>query len=351
MAKKIIFDIGHPAQVHQFSALYKILSQNDWECLFVAKDKEMAKYLLDYYQFNYVILSKNRKGLFRKIIGAFKDYISFYLIIKKFRPQFILHRFSLHASHISKLFGITNIGFSDTEHASSLHKLTAPFIDIKLTGNSYNFPLGKNHIFFDGNIELFYLHREIFNPNCDPYKVLNIKNGDSYCIVRFVSWEAHHDVGVNRMSAEDKKAIINFLLGKNYNVFISSESELPEFFKKYELAVAPEYMHTILKHADFYIGEGGTMASEAAVLNTPAIYTNQLPLMGYLREETEFNLLFHVHSYEEIKNLVENPPQPRFEEFMKKKINVAKFVAWFIQNYPESAKIMKENPDYQYRFK
>jgi len=33
------------------------------------------------------------------------------------------------------------------------------------------------------------------------------------------------------------------------------------------------------------------------------------------------------------------------------KVNVSEFLVWFIENYPESAKIMKENPDYQYKFK
>ena len=35
---------------------------------------------------------------------------------------------------------------------------------------------------------------------------------------------------------------------------------------------------------------------------------------------------------------------------LKEKIDVTAFMVWFIENYPESAKIMKENPDYQLRF-
>ena len=32
-------------------------------------------------------------------------------------------------------------------------------------------------------------------------------------------------------------------------------------------------------------------------------------------------------------------------------IDVTSFFTWFIENYPESQKIMKENPGYQYEFK
>ena len=33
------------------------------------------------------------------------------------------------------------------------------------------------------------------------------------------------------------------------------------------------------------------------------------------------------------------------------KIDVTAFMVWFIENYPGSFRIMKEEPDYQYRFK
>jgi hypothetical protein len=36
---------------------------------------------------------------------------------------------------------------------------------------------------------------------------------------------------------------------------------------------------------------------------------------------------------------------------IKDKIDVTAFMVWFIENYPESKRIMKENPDYQYKFK
>lgn len=33
------------------------------------------------------------------------------------------------------------------------------------------------------------------------------------------------------------------------------------------------------------------------------------------------------------------------------KIDVTAFMVWFVENYPQSAKIMKENPNFQNRFK
>ena len=165
--KKILFDVGHPAQVHHFKNLYWILERRGWECLFVAKDKDITLQLLDEYRLNYCILSKNRKGILKKIMGIPKDDYLFYRIVKKFRPNIILNRFSIHSGHISKLFRIPNIAFSDTEHASLLHKLTMPFIDVKFTGVSYETELGKNHLRYKASKELFYLHPSIYQPNYD----------------------------------------------------------------------------------------------------------------------------------------------------------------------------------------
>ena len=59
---------------------------------------------------------------------------------------------------------------------------------------------------------------------------------------------------------------------------------------------------------------------------------------------------------EKIDDLIKIPNlkdlfQKRRQKMLKDKINVTAFMIWFVENYPESVKIMKENPDYQYRFK
>lgn len=351
--KKIIFDIGHPAQVYQFLELNKALTMNGWECLYVAKDKEITRYLLETLDLNHVILSKNKKGLINKVLSVPVEDFKFYQIVRKFKPDFILNRFSIHSGHVSKLLNITNIAFSDTEHANKLHALTMPFVDIKITGKSYYIDLGKNQIRLDTNFEFYYLHPDFFTDKCNPYNVLNIKQDEKYCIVRFVSWGAHHDIGVQRLSTEERIKLVE-RLNKRYRVFISSEGVLPEKLLKYKLEAKPEYMHTLLKYASLYIGEGGTMASEAACLNTPAIYTNKLPLMGYLKEQADNNLLFHKTKLEDILNIIELQlvkNESNFSDYISSKINPINFLVWFIENYPSSVRIMKENPDYQYNFR
>ena len=41
--------------------------------------------------------------------------------------------------------------------------------------------------------------------------------------------------------------------------------------------------------------------------------------------------------------------QRRRQKMLADKIDVTGFLVWFLKNYPESAKIMKENPEYQWK--
>lgn len=358
MSKRIIFDVGHPAQVHQFKKLYWLFEKKGWECLFVAKDKDITKTLLENYKLNYKILSKNKKGLIRKILNIPIDDFRFYKIVKSFKPDFILNRFSIHSAHISKLMNITNIAFSDTEHASAFHKLTIPFVDVKFTGDSYYLDLGKNHLKYRSNIELFYLHPDVFTPDISILDILGVNKEEKYAIVRFVSWNAHHDIGQKGMSNNIKYELVK-KLSQYVKVFISSESELPMELKKYQIAIPPNRIHHAIAFADLYVGEGGTMASEAACLGVPAIYVNSLDA-GVFHEEEKFGLLY---SFRNLEGLVEKAlkivtnsnikveHKKKLKNFLLDKIDATSFVYWFVENYPKSKEILKENPDYQSKFK
>ena len=59
-------------------------------------------------------------------------------------------------------------------------------------------------------------------------------------------------------------------------------------------------------YAKMYIGEGGTMASEAALLGTPSIYTSTIRL-GYLNElEKKYDLIYSLNNSNEIIEKVRN---------------------------------------------
>jgi hypothetical protein len=70
---------------------------------------------------------------------------------------------------------------------------------------------------------------------------------------------------------------------------------------------------------------------------------------GFLPEQSE-EMFAKIDELLAMPNLKEEW-QRRRQKMLSEKIDYAQFLAWFVENYPESRKIMRENPDYQFRFR
>lgn len=103
------------------------------------------------------------------------------------------------------------------------------------------------------------------------------------------------------MSLADKKHLVQELESRA-RVFISSEKELPEELEPYRISIRPEDMHAVLDAAALYVGEGASMASECAMLATPAIYINSLDA-GTLKEQTSSGLIYSFRTFDGVIDL------------------------------------------------
>ncbi|MFO7722727.1 MAG: DUF354 domain-containing protein, partial [Bacteroidales bacterium] len=267
---KILIEIAHPAQVHQFRLLARELTARGHRVLFAVQEKEFTRYLLDQYKLDYRVISRSRKGLAKKLLQLPLLYIRFIALLITFRPHLILSRFMLQSSHLSWLFRVPVIGFTDTEHVKLMLALTAPFIGTKITADTFTRNLGRNHFRYPGNIELFYLHPNRFKPDPEIFNLLGIPQNTPYAILRFVSWSAYHDVHQKGISLSEKEELAAFL-SRHMQVFISSEGEIPASLAAYKLPAPPERIHDVLAFASIYVGEGASMASEAALLGVPTV--------------------------------------------------------------------------------
>lgn len=357
---KILVDIGHPGHVHYFKNTIKYLKNNNHDVIIVARDKTVIKMLLEKLNFSFINRGKGKNSRFGKLIYMLQANFLLLKVSIKFKPDLFLSFSSPYAAQVSSLLGKPNIALNDTEHTDRIHsKFTYPFSSVILTPASYQNDLGKKQIRFNSVIESFYLHEQYYKPNRKIKEDLHLEENEEYVILRFVSWNAHHDYGQKGLDIETKRELINILKTK-YRVLISSEGELASEFEKYQIKISPEKMHDVLASASIFIGESATMASESAILGTQAVYINSLPLMCYLKLEQEAGLLKHFKSSKGVSGYVskliedsnlKNSTKEKSEIMQKDFINPTNFLIWFIENYPESANIMKENPDYQNMFK
>ena len=353
---KILVDIGHPAHIHYFKNCARVLIEKGHQFLFVVRERDSTIELIKETGFDYVSRGKGGKGLLQKMLMIPKIDYKLYRIARKFQPDMFLSFSSGYAAHVATLMRKPHIALDDTEHAKYEHWMCRPFTDVVISPSCYNAPLWKNQILFESFLELLYLHPNYFTPDHSAIERIGVKDGEKYCILRLISWDANHDVGQHGLSYQDKVSLVK-VLSKECRVYISSEEELDETLRDYQLKIHPKDLHSVLAYASLYIGEGSTTASESALLGTPAIYINSLHV-GYVDEEEQRGLSYHLNTLNEIKEYslkILQEGKTSFNEkreiLLKEKIDPTAFLVWFIENYPESKKIMKENPDYQYRFR
>ncbi|MCF6242210.1 MAG: DUF354 domain-containing protein, partial [Bacteroidales bacterium] len=109
----------------------------------------------------------------------------------------------------------------------------------------------------------------------------------------------------------------------------------------YQIKIPPEKMHDALYFAQMFIGEGATMASECAVLGTPAVYINSM-IAETITEQQNYGLLYHFTStnglIEKIKELLATTDlkqlwQKRRKRMLAEKIDVTAFLIDFVERF------------------
>lgn len=354
---RILIDIGHPAHVHYFRNLADHFIKNGSAVLFTTRDKEVAVKLLGHYNYTYVNFGKPFKSRMGKIWGLFWFSWRLFLVALKFKPDIYLNA-TQYSAVVAWLLRKPHISLEDTFNFEQV-RLYMPFTSAVLTGSYPHPELGRKEIHYSGYQELAYLHPKRYKPDPQILKMLEVEPGEKFIVLRFISWNASHDFGSTRMNFEQKNKLIDELKN-NAKIFISSEADLPGPLKKYQLQIPPYKIHDVLAFASLYIGEGATMASECAMLGTPAIYINTQDVYTIREQEIKYGLVF---SYRDFNGVLERAlelikkPDLRNEFRLKKekmlldKIDLTAFLIWFVENYPGSKKIMRENPDFQNKFK
>jgi predicted glycosyltransferase len=287
----ILIDVGHPAHVHLFRGAARRWMEAGHEVLFTALDREMIIYLLKLYDLPYRVTYKRRKGKLKLLLELAARTLITWKIARQFKADLFISIGSPTVGLPAKLLGKPYLALTDTEHATEQHALFKPFATLVATPDVFTYDMGPKQVRYAGYHELAYLHPDEFTPDPRELESLGLKPSDRYFVVRFVAWGATHDIGEHGFTGNDKRELLREL-SRQGRVLLSVESgEIDPEFAPLVTTFPPEKVHHLLAFATLYIGEGGTMASEAAVLGTPSIFVNTLT-MGYVLEERDYGLLF-----------------------------------------------------------
>lgn len=274
-----------------FRPLIEDLAASGDQVLTSARDKDVTLKLLEAYGLEFVRVGKQGGilGIPGEWIGRFARLLQ---LARSFRPDLILGESNPVVAQVANLTGARSLVFLDTEHAKLQNRLLFPFADVLCTPRTYPEDLGPGHLRYNGSKELIYLHPRYYTPDTRGLSDFGVETDERYILVRSVSWTAAHDVGHrdHRMSLER----IVTRLDKLARVLVSCEGPAPRSLEPYLIKAPPHRMHDVLAMASLYIGDGATMASEAAVLGVPAIFVSPLRLRYIDHLERDCGLVFRL---------------------------------------------------------
>jgi len=329
----ILIDIGHPAHVHVFKNYYHEMVSEGHHVHFTCREKECTIDLMDKYGLPYDLLGKPFKGAIKKVAGLAIFGKRLHRVAKREQIDLFLSISSMYAAHVAAYMRKPHIVLDDTEHSRFEHMLYKPFSSLVLTPSCFEKNMGKKHVRYDGFHELAYLHPHYFFPEDRIRQDLGLASDERFALLRFVSWNAGHDIKAVGLSIDQKREIVE-KLQQTCKVFISSEKELPADLEGKRISIEPHQMHQVLAAADLYIGEGASMASECAMIGTPAIYVNSLDA-GTLKEQEAYGLIKGFRNYtgvlEEINSIMALPDlkkayRKRLNTMLAEKIDVTKML-------------------------
>jgi len=352
---RILLSVQHPAWAHQFRYVIHELEERGYTVKVVAVNKDRSLELLDTFKIKYdVISSVSGNTIIEKGLIFLKTTWKIFWISRKFKPDIFIGRASPMMAINSYLFKKKHIVFDDTERANLCLFFAKLFSDVIITPDCFRKDLGRKHLRIEAYKELFYLHPHYFTPDPAVLRELGLTAEEKYVILRFVAWDAYHDIGQKGITANEKKGIVKEL--ENYGrVFISSEGSLPEGLEPYRLTTPLEKIHDVLYYATLFFSDGGTMTTEAAVLGTPAIRTNSFvgsdDMGNFLELEERYELIYNFRKLEQaIQKAIELLSrddtkaewQKKRENMLAGKLDATQVMVDIIDKYAECSHGFKE---------
>ncbi len=365
--KTFLFSLCHPAHFHMFRYTIDNLQKDGHRVVIIIRPKDVLERLckdagMPYYK---VKDRPQTAGLLRLGMSLLGKSLETMKIVRKENPDMLVGSDGVLA-YVGVFVGKPSFECyeDDAEEVALYSRMFFPIYTGLICPECCSaWKWDKKKIGYNSYHELGYLHPNQFAPEKSKVEQYGINTSKPYFLIRFAQLTAYHDVGIRGINSDIAKRVVD-MLSPHGDIYITSERPLESQFEQYRIMINPLDMHHVMAFASLYIGDSQTMAAEAGVLGTPFVRFNDfVGRLSYLNElENDYHLGFGHKTndvdgfYASIQRWLDTPDrkalcEERRQKMLSEKIDYAQFLTWFIENYPESRKIMKENPDYQYRFK
>ena len=278
---KIWIDFINTPQVTFFVPFINDFKKMNHEILLTCRDSGNTVALLKQYDLPFeVIGEKAGKGIMQKLLLFPRRMVKLYSFIRKNKPDIAASQSSFYQPVVARCLGIPSLYTNDNEHAKGnffgfmfAKKVILP---IALEGESFtkSWPLKKKLMFYPSVKEAIYLSQRsdlvaltsgtkskiYFRP--EPWSAQYYKGPLNFFDETLLKLSEEHEVVI---LPRDKNQI------EHYN---------QEKFKSLKVAEKPLSLDKIVSDCLLFIGAGGSMTREMAVLEIPVISIYQAELLA-----------------------------------------------------------------------
>ena len=280
---KIWIDILTPKQLLFSEPIIEKLGQKH-DILCTSREYNEVKKLAKIRHFDLIFVGKHGGGDKKSKLKASIERIEkLSKKIKKFEPDVVISFGSPEAARISFGLGIKHIMFCDSPHANAVMKLTLPLIQKLLI--PYVIPKKefskfgineKDIVQYKAIDAVVTIQRKINQNIISPFKNNNKKN----ILIRMEEEEAAYTsksskiIPIIQKIANDYKDENIIVLGRYIQQIINLQKIMGKKIKVIKMSFDGKYL---LNDTDVFIGSGGTMTAESALMGIPTISYNAVP--------------------------------------------------------------------------
>ena len=271
---RLLVDILHPAHVHLFRAFIAEMQARGHEVLVTAREKDIAVELLQAFGIPHRTLSVQRKGAVNMVTELARRAWAVWRLSRDFKPDVLIGCMGPAIAIAGRFMPARTVVYYDNETARIVNAVVSRLCDAYMTPVSFVGDMGRAHRRYEGFHGLAYLHPDRFRPDPAVLAELDLSPESPFFVVRFVAWESVHDVGETGFSDAGKRRLIE-RLAREGRVILSVEGAVPTEFRHYCAKVPVEQMHHLLAYCRLFVGESATMAEEACLLGSHAIFVSR----------------------------------------------------------------------------
>jgi len=280
---KIWFDVLTPKQLLFFEPMIKRIKKNH-TVLCTSRDYQQVTQLAKIRGLKLIIVGKHGGSRRHdKLNASLHRAKSLSLRIKGFSPDITISFCSPEAARVSYGLDITHICFSDSPHATAVMRLVIPLVQKLLIPwiipkkEFTKFGINIKDVISYRSIDAAVIARRKISEN---NKIRSKKNGRKTILVRVEEEYASYSTKKRPAIPIIKEILESFpneeiiVMGR----YASQVRHLQQVFGK-KIRVLSKVIDSkiLLKKIDVFIGSGGTMTAESAMLGIPTISYNAIP--------------------------------------------------------------------------